>query len=190
MLAYFGSSWERFGIEPSAQAAALAAARGVSVLSARLEDAPTAEPFDVMVSIDVAEHINKPLPFFQAAASRLRPGGVFILVTGDTDAWTWRLEGSRYWYCSMVEHVSYYNDRSMNELARRSGMRSVEHVRTSHQRMGVGQKSLELFKNAAYIVGNRAGGFGLRSLRRLFMDRCGPIWTGMADHMIHVMQRV
>jgi SAM-dependent methyltransferase len=189
MLQYFGSSWERFGVEPSTEAAALARQRGVTVLGDSLENVQPGYVFDAIVSVDVIEHISEPVGFFDRAASLLAPGGVLVSVTGDTGSLPWTLEGSMHWYCSMVEHVSFYNERCMGVLARRCGMLPIGYVRTRHQRAGIRERAAETVKNAAYIAGHAVRGFGLPPLRRLFVDRRAPGWGSARDHMIFTMKR-
>jgi SAM-dependent methyltransferase len=190
MLAQFGSQWERFGVEPSSEAAQMAERRGVRILGAQLESVPPGLRFDAIMAVDVLEHMPAPLAFFRAVRERLVPGGVFVAVTGDTGAFSWRLEGSAYWYCSLVEHVSFYDQRSMGELARRSGMASCEHTRRPHGRSGLAERTLEMGKNALYIAMRRTGGLGVPALRRLFVDRRAPGWLTASDHMFHVMKRI
>lgn len=189
LLAALGPDWERCGVEPCREAAALAAQRGVRILGERLDDLDPQRQFDAIIAIDVVEHIVEPLPFVRAVAAHLAPNGVFILVTGDTDAPTWRLHGSRYWYCSLVEHVSFYNKSCLNRLASESGLRSVEHARTRHERAPVVSRAIEAAKNLAYAAGNRVNGLGLAPLKRLFVDRRAPGWSSAADHLVHVMKR-
>ena len=189
LLQFLGAGWERFGVEPSAPAAQMARSRGVNVLGATIDDVPRELSFDVIVAIDVVEHIADPLPFFRAVARHLRPRGAFIVQTGDLDAWTWRLEGSRYWYCSLPEHVSFYNRKAMTELAARTGMKSVGHLRLPHDRQSVLTRAIELLKNVGYVVGVRLGGFGVPALRRRFVDRRAPGWLTANDHMLHIMRR-
>src|SRR4029079_7249549 len=85
LLEYFGPTWDRYGIEPSAEAGALAESRGVRVLAPTIEQLPTQERFDLILAIDVVEHIPDPVPFFERVGRHLRPGGAFVLYTGDTD---------------------------------------------------------------------------------------------------------
>lgn len=189
LLAFLGAGWDRFGVEPSAPAAQMARARGVDVLGTTIDDVPDEPRFDVIMAIDVVEHIAEPLPFFRAVARRLRPGGVFIVQTGDLDAWSWRLEGSRYWYCSLPEHLSFYNRSAMTELAAKTGMESVGHHRMAHDRQPARIRAIELLKNVGYVVGLRFRGFGVPALRRLFVERRAPTWLTAEDHMLHVMTR-
>ena len=189
LLEYLGAGWDRFGVEPSAPAARMARSRGVNVLGATIDDVPPEPRFDVIMAIDVVEHIAEPLPFFRAVARRLRPHGAFIVQTGDLDAWTWRLEGSRYWYCSLPEHVSFYSRSAMTALAARTGMKSADHLRLPHDRQPARTRAIELLKNAGYVLGMRLHGFGVPALRRLVVDRRAPGWLTANDHMLHVMTR-
>ena len=189
MLVHFGDAWERFGVEPAARAAELATRRGVRILGPTLESVPDGLDFDAVISVDVVEHVADPLPFFQRVARHLRPGGVCITVTGDTDALTWRLEGSHYWYCTITEHISFYNRRSLAALAARTGLEPVEQVRSSHARAGGGLRLRHLATNSAFIVGNRLRGLGIPPLRRRFTEHHAPWWISAHDHLVHVMRR-
>jgi SAM-dependent methyltransferase len=189
LLEFLGAGWDKFGVEPSAPAARMARSRGVNVLGATLDDMPEELSFDVILAIDVVEHIPEPLAFFRTVARHLRPHGAFIVQTGDVDAWTWRLEGSRYWYCSLPEHVSFYNRRAMAELAARTGMKSVGHLRLPHDRLPARARAIELLKNVGYVVGSRLHGLGVPALRKLFVDRRAPGWLTANDHMLHIMTR-
>src|SRR5205085_10732700 len=66
MLEFFGADWERFAVEPSAEAAKHAAGRGIVVLGKRLEDLPGEQQFHVITAIDVVEHVAEPVTFFKA----------------------------------------------------------------------------------------------------------------------------
>jgi SAM-dependent methyltransferase len=188
LLQHFGPSWDRCGIEPSAPAAALAQSRGIRVLAPTIETLAPEERFDVILAIDVVEHIVDPLPFFARVARHLGPGGAFLLYTGDTGAPTWRLEGSRYWYCSLAEHVSFYDSRSLAEIGSRCGLRLESHRRMSHARTTVSDKTLCTIKNIAFLIGFYGRGFGVPPLRRLFLRHHAPSWMPAPDHMLVSMR--
>ena len=63
----------------------------------------------MILAIDVIEHVSDPAAFFSRVWQLLKPGGIFLVFTGDSDAWSWRLQQSRYWYVSFLpEHISFY----------------------------------------------------------------------------------
>lgn len=189
MLEYFGAEWDRYGVEPSEAAARVAGERGVKVLGATVDAAPPGLVFDAIISVDVAEHIADPVPFFRSAAERLAPGGALVTVTGDTGTLPWRTAGSLNWYAALPEHVSFFGERTMRTLADMLGLRSVLHRRVSHARTGAGRKLEQLGKNALFLSLNRVRGLGIPALQERFVRHRAPGWWSSRDHMIHIMQR-
>lgn len=189
-LDYLGPAWGRYGVEPNESAAEVARSRGVTVLGRTLDDLDPAPRFDVVLAMDVVEHVVEPAPFFERASKLLKPGGAFVVTTGDTGAWNFRLQGPHYWYVSYLpEHVSFYRERTMNVLAGRHGMASVEHRRFSHQRDPLPARAHQLAKGVAFGLGVRLGWLGLPPLRRKMARRAGTVWMASRDHMVHVMRR-
>lgn len=185
MLEYFGVEFDRFGIEPSRDAAAVARERGVNVLGASLYDIPPVARFDAVLAIDVLEHIAEPVVFFEKVTSVLRPGGVFISLTGDADSMSWKLQGARHWYCSLPEHVTFFDRKSIGELGRRAGLDEVWYKRVSHQRNGLWHWMNDLSKNLAFTCAYRLGGERLPGIGRKLRRRA-PVWLSATDHMLHV----
>jgi SAM-dependent methyltransferase len=191
LLDYLGPQWTRFGVEPSVPAAEASRKRGVQILGATLDDIPAAtEPFDAIVSVDVLEHINEPLPLFEKLRDYLKPDGILVLITGDTDAPTWRWMKGRYWYCSYAGHVSYFSASTLEHVGRRLGFQSAECRRLSHSRSRfLRHVKLGLF-NVSYMMGVALGGLGLKRLKRLTVDAPAPSWMTAPDHLFCVMRRV
>ena len=190
LLHYLGEEWQKFGVEPSRQAADLARARDVNVLAATLDELdPNTAPFDAVIAIDVAEHIVEPLPFFRQLSKLLAPGGVLLILTGDNEAFAWRLQTNAYWYCSLPEHVSFYNKRSLDRIGERLGITGVEYRRLTHKRMPLRRWCSDTAKCAAYVIGRKAQGFGISRLRRLFVERRGPSIETAKDHLIYLYRK-
>lgn len=190
MLAYFGDEWVRYGIEPSEAAAAVAQQRGVRVLARTMEELdPTTESFDAILAIDVVEHVAEPLVFFRQVAKRLKPSGVFIALTGNTSALAWRLQGSMFWYCSLPEHVSFYNRTSLEQLGQRTGMEGIEFHEMCHKRMPTRRWFRDVLNSTIYVAGRAVRGFGLPPLKRLFVERRGPSIESAKDHVMFVLRK-
>ncbi len=190
LLDYFGTSWERYGIEPSVGAAEVARERGVEILGETIEDLEGSERrFDAVLAIDLVEHLVAPVPFFERLSDCIAPGGIALIVTGDTGAPSWRLLGSAYWYCSLPEHVSFYSQQAIAEIASRCGMQTVAYRRLSHKRM----RTLRIFKdltaNSGYLVGKSMGRMGIEALRKRYAHRGAPYWFTAQDHMFCVLQK-
>jgi SAM-dependent methyltransferase len=106
LLASLDAGFDKFGIEPSASAAAAAERNGVKVLGAEMKDLRN-QTFDVICAVDVIEHVEDPLRMLAEMAGALRPGGAILVSTGDYSARAWALCGASYWYCAFPEHVSF-----------------------------------------------------------------------------------
>jgi SAM-dependent methyltransferase len=174
------SSIEAFGLEPSVAAAAVAEARGVRMLGGTFEDLPPEVRFDGILAIDVLEHLTDPSAFVGAAARHLSPGGVFLALTGDHEAWGWRLQGAAYWYAALPEHQVFYARSTMRHLAEAHGLELVHAERLSHARHRPGR-----------IVRDAIRGTVFGGLRRLGVQRRtpGPGWLPARDHMLVVLRR-
>jgi 2-polyprenyl-3-methyl-5-hydroxy-6-metoxy-1,4-benzoquinol methylase len=72
--------------------------------------------FDVVMSMDVVEHVRNPRAFMQAVHRVLKPDGVLMLVTISLDTWTARLLRHN-WMEFKVEHLTYFSNNSLQTLA-------------------------------------------------------------------------
>ena len=151
-LAYLGAGYEKFGIEPAAEPARVAATRGVNVLGATLAavDTRNLSPLDAVVALDVFEHFDDPVATLRALAGMLCAGGVVLIETGDTDSPGFRRYNTGYNYAVHVEHVGVFNRRSISEAGRRAGL-SLAHVeRSAHHRISSLRRPAYALWNAAY----------------------------------------
>ncbi|MCE9591743.1 MAG: class I SAM-dependent methyltransferase [Planctomycetes bacterium] len=189
VLKAFGDEWEKFGVEPGREAAALARKRGVNVIGDTLQAIPPGQKFDVALAIDVVEHIEDPVPFFEKVRSCLSPGGVLAVITGDSRAPTARLMGSRYWYFCLTEHVSFYCRRAITGIAQRVGFETLEYHRISHRRSTLWQKVRCAVMNMAFLLAVKTHGLGLPVVQRA-TRRGAPGWITARDHMIYLARVV
>jgi 2-polyprenyl-3-methyl-5-hydroxy-6-metoxy-1,4-benzoquinol methylase len=86
-----------------------------------IEDCPF-EPgsFDVVVMIDLLEHVRNPVAALAAAKKLLRDDGIAVIVTPDTRSLTHALMGTK-WVHYKSEHFFYFNKRAIDVVARQSG---------------------------------------------------------------------
>lgn len=176
LLASWSDGWLRHGVEPSRSAAAVAARRGLAIVASQVEELPAQQRFGCIVSVDVAEHIPAPLSWLQQLVSHLRPGGVLLLSTGCTDAWPWRLSGSRYWYAGFGEHLSFYGVESFRRFAAAAGLIWLGAHRHAHGPNGPLPGQL-----AKYALCRLSG--------PLWGRRSHPTLTAYPDHQLVVLQR-
>lgn len=190
-LRWLGGGWERFGIEPGAAAASTARQRGIRVIGSTLDDVVVAKGrYDVLVLFDVVEHVSDPRRFFARARQCLREEGILVTITADTESLPWRLQGSRYWYCSLPEHVSFFSSRTLRWIASRFELVEIESRLLSHARSRASTVALELAKNLAFTGITQARGLGIARVQRTVVERSAPTWISARDHLFHVMQAV
>jgi 2-polyprenyl-3-methyl-5-hydroxy-6-metoxy-1,4-benzoquinol methylase len=111
--------WRVHGIEINAEAARYCReTRGLDVIAGTLE--PETYPpgrFDVVLMGDVIEHVASPADLMRTVARILRPGGSVLISTPDIGGWAARLLQVK-----PVEHIYYFDARTMERLVRDAGL--------------------------------------------------------------------
>jgi len=112
------------GIELAADAAAHARRNGLDVVTG-VADAATLQkfaPFDVVVLLDVIEHLPDPRGTLALAAQHLNPGGIIVLTTGDFASLHARLAGPRWRLMTPPQHLWFFTPESFRRLAGALGL--------------------------------------------------------------------
>lgn len=113
------------GIEPSRSLTDAARETGANVVSGTLpHPALEGRLFDIVALVDVIEHVADPVALCRAAADRLAPGGLLVVVTPDVSSIAARLLGARWWNFR-VAHVGYFSPTSFSRAAARAGLSVV-----------------------------------------------------------------
>jgi SAM-dependent methyltransferase len=76
--------------------------------------------YDVVTLMGVIEHFEDPTREILAINRALRPGGLFVLYTGDADAWLPRLLGKKWWWYQGM-HLFYFSRRTCSALLDKCG---------------------------------------------------------------------
>ncbi|HMK13832.1 MAG TPA: class I SAM-dependent methyltransferase [Burkholderiales bacterium] len=125
------------GVEPAAKAAQSAIQSGLRVHIGTLHEARfPAQHFDAVTLFEVIEHIKDPITLLNECRRIMRPGGVLMIGTGNTDSWTAAFMKSRWRYFHIEHHgghVSFFNPYSLRLLAVRAGF-TLEAVETRNVR--------------------------------------------------------
>ncbi len=157
-LDWLGDGYERYGVEPSADARATAINKHhVSIIGETLSDLRDDAPkrFDVITLLDVYEHIERPQIVLEQAAELLKPGGVLIISTGDFDSRWWRLNRSNYWYLQTPFHLVFASPRHFRLVAASLNLTVDSVIRHAHirapwlARLRAGGQSLYLWTRTA-----------------------------------------
>ena len=199
LLEFLGRQYAWLGVEVHDEAATLARARGVDVVCDDFDKLAESKAYaDVAIAIDVIEHTYDPRRFLEVMASRVRPGGYVVIATGNTEALTWRLMGSRYWYCHIAEHLSFINPTWARLVAPTLGMEVVDVRAYSHAERDISprQRLHELLSNLVlrtvpglYVLLRRIGMGGIDLRRFPALALSPPYWLTARDHMFLALKK-
>ncbi len=105
--------FEVAGIELAEDAAAHARQSGLNVLTGVADEASLARlgAMDVIVLLDVIEHLPSPRDTLALCARHLNPGGIIVITTGDFGSLSARLAGARWRLMTPPQHLWFFSRR-------------------------------------------------------------------------------
>lgn len=183
-----------YGIEIHSAARKRAERKGIEIIG---NDFSTVSGnFDCITAFDVIEHIERPGKFLNECLAATKPGGWVLISSGNLDAFTFRLLGSRYWYCTIAEHISFVSPVWFLKIASALNYQIVRKATFSHGRTSRSRYLKELASNLMY----RFGSSGFRILRILGMGGKNvkafpeltdhpPPWTSAHDHFMVMIKK-
>lgn len=118
--------YEVFGVEIAEDAASHCKSSGLSgVKSGMLERSDLARigPLDVVVMLDVIEHIDNIEETIEMIAGSLRAGGSFVVTTGDWSSLLARATGPKWRLMAPPMHLWYLSPDSLMKLGQRFGLK-------------------------------------------------------------------
>ena len=152
------------GIELAENAAAHCRRNGLRVLTGVADSVHMGAlgSMDVIVLLDVIEHLPEPHDTLALCAKHLRPGGIVVLSTGDFGSALARMAGASWRLMTPPQHLWFFTRRSIERLAARLGMR----VEAFDHPWKIVPASLILFQlgrmlGSKYPGGARASGLGI-----------------------------
>lgn len=114
--------WECLGLEVSPKAVEVCRLQGLTVhegtLSKRLGQLPEC---DVVVSVEVLEHLNTPGKELAMMRDILRPGGLLYLTTPNFNGLLRLITGQDYAIIGYPEHLCYFTPATLKLLVRNTG---------------------------------------------------------------------
>lgn len=108
-------------IDDKAEAAAIAA--GHSYFRGRIEDFSTRDTFDLILMLNLIEHVKDPVGMLKKAGDLLNPGGRILIKTPNHDALDARLFRNRSWggyHCP--RHWVLFDPKSFRRAAQQAGV--------------------------------------------------------------------
>ncbi len=199
LLESLGRDFLLHGVEIHPTASARAKSRGVKIVGSDFSDLGELGPIaDVTIAADVIEHSTDPGEFIAALASTVRSGGYIVITTGNTDAMSWRMMGSRYWYCCIAEHVSFINPGWAKRIAPKLGLH-LEHLNFFSHADGSGVLRAIMYESSANLLLRyapalfaflrRRGFGGINVQKHPELEMSPPAWMTARDHMLLVFRK-
>lgn len=202
-MRYLGGSWDRYGVEINDVAVKRAEKRGVRIIAKDFSEIDNLSiQFDAVTAFDVIEHVEDLKAFVEKIIKVIRPGGIIIISTGNTDAISWRFMRSQYWYCTIGEHISFINEQWCYNVAKLLNCRVQHFEKFSHlgRNRTLPRMILDLTKNIFYKFLPRM--FAWLCLIRLTylsktdfskyreLRQCPPSWMSAKDHLIVIFRKL
>jgi SAM-dependent methyltransferase len=132
------AGWHVVGIDPSPEACAAAAARGIEARQGTLASASlaTEERFDVVVFHHSLEHSTDPAADLRRAAEALRPGGQILISVPNFGGWQARLFRSSWFHLDLPRHRTHFTPMGLGLALERAGL-AAEAVGTTTSSVGL-----------------------------------------------------
>jgi SAM-dependent methyltransferase len=111
------------GIEPSHVAASVAREAGHTIIEDIFQAAHFPEQhFDIVMSMDVLEHVPDPIDFLVQARSVLQPDGLLLIQVPNAGALISLVEGAANQIYNGLIHLNYFDCQSLDAAAQKAGL--------------------------------------------------------------------
>jgi 2-polyprenyl-3-methyl-5-hydroxy-6-metoxy-1,4-benzoquinol methylase len=193
-----GPEWTRYGVELNEAALRRAEQRAIRIVARDVDDlASLAQQFDVVTAFNVIEHVADCRLLLRRMADRVRPGGVVAVASGNTQAPSWQLMGSRYWYCTIPEHLAFISEAWCEKAAADLNLQLAHLARYSvdaHRapwRIAYERGVNGLFRFFPRVFAMlRALGLGeVDAKTHPALRSYPPMWTTAKDHLVAIFRK-
>jgi SAM-dependent methyltransferase len=139
------SGWQVLGLEPDAQAAAVAQEQGVPVRVGGLEAlADRHAAFDVITLAHVIEHVADPVATLRACHRLLKPGGQLWLETPNAAGQGLRAFGHHWRGLEAPRHLVLFTPQSLQRALAEAGFERLHHPPSPSVRRWMAERSLAI----------------------------------------------
>jgi 2-polyprenyl-3-methyl-5-hydroxy-6-metoxy-1,4-benzoquinol methylase len=115
------------GVELNDATAEVARQNGFRVKTGRINDIEGESVYDLIVMLQVLEHIVKPGELIRDALRLLKPGGYLYVDVPNVDSASFNYLGELHVHISSYGHVSMFNRESLIRLCEKNGLEFVTH---------------------------------------------------------------
>jgi 2-polyprenyl-3-methyl-5-hydroxy-6-metoxy-1,4-benzoquinol methylase len=153
LLAPWVDTLDCYGFEINAKAATAASSKGLSMLTHSDLESKTNE-FDMIILVDVFEHLRNPLELLGNLWKLIKPGGSLIISTGCGDHWACRIDPAQFWYFRNLEHLCMITKNAAAYIAEYLGGKVTLQRNSSHYDLPLWVKARLHTANVAYWIYN------------------------------------
>lgn len=185
--------YTKFGVEINTEAGQRAHAKTGATVAHSLDALPVDLRFDLIVAVDVVEHLPDPRELIERLVARLTSTGRLLITTGDAENWFWNAAGAHWWYCAIPEHIAFISEEWLRHSREGIGRSwRVEHCsRFIYQEIGPLTKVITAARALMFaLLGERymvlLGGIK-RAIRRSGAPHPGGVGL-LRDHLFVVLQ--
>jgi SAM-dependent methyltransferase len=167
--------FKKFGLEPSRAASEVAISKGINILGKTLTDLDIKQVFDVVVAIDVVEHVLDVESFLIESLSHVNDNGLLIISTGNPDCFYWRkIFKARFWYNSFAEHLVFPSYKYFFEFSKRHNLPAPERILFKYEDLNL-FSSISIFLHQLIFAFSPAAYHTLIKLRRYMKGKAIPM---------------
>lgn len=167
--------FEKFGIEPSNSASRVAQSQGVNILGKTVTQINPDQQFDIVLAIDVIEHVANVNEFMRNALGHVSEHGLLIISTGNPDYILWKkIFKSRFWYNSYSEHLTFPSIKYFDRYCKMTGLIKPLQICFCYLKCSFRWKLALGISQTIFFISPSAFRFCERVIRKM---------TGMADRL-------
>ncbi len=116
------------GVEPSKWLQQKAVERKLPIHQGIFPSDKLKEKYDIIVLVDVIEHVNNPKQLLSEIKKAIKDDGIFILITPDVGSLMPKLLRWRWWHYR-VAHIGYFNKKNLKYLTDHTGYKQIKITR-------------------------------------------------------------
>jgi SAM-dependent methyltransferase len=120
--------YDVYGIEISDDAVKSCRTRGLDKViqgTAQQSELDRIPSLDILVMLDVIEHLERPDQVLESVSAKLKPGGTALLTTGDFSSLSSRLFGQYWRLMTPPQHLWFFTPESLRLLGKRVALELV-----------------------------------------------------------------
>lgn len=168
LLRSLPAGFRKFGVEPSDAAAAVARSHGIDMLGKTIAEVDPDKRFNILLAIDVVEHVIDVNEFMGNALRHLKAGGLFILTTGNPDHRFFKnIFKARFWYASFSEHLTFPSMKYFAGFCKKAGLAQPSQRRFSYLKRSAGVKIVLGIAQILFWVSPATFRFSERMFRKI-----------------------